>query len=261
MEIYRTEQFFKNEDILNDFLNNILYTDINESSKQDKKSKFEVWKKIKADLNLNISIIGVFGMGITLFFPIVESLMKGMPIEITQETVVMATIASFTIILLESKKGKELEQLKRDSKSLLTELKLRGVGNGIIKKIIQFINLIKDLFATIYKYSGKVIYDITDMFIYTSLFLPLLNALAFVLGKYEMTLDTAIENFKGIMYGIGTISVKHILVDIINKIKNKVKINKKEILTDLDPDNIAKFGDDLTGMEFDEESNQMIKED
>lgn len=211
------------------------------------------WKKIAnkiiSDLNLNMRFVGTFGTGITAFYPIVDAIMKNTPISIekTDEIIVMMTITAFTILYLEEKKFKDAEEeetLVKESRSLLEELKLRGVGNGVIKKLIKSFKSIKNIFYIISKRLGAIVEGFIDMFAYTSLLVPIMNGILFLINKYELNIDTMIENFIGLSVGVGTIITKNIIVDLIKKLKDKILITKKdskEIVGEIEDDKIKKF--------------------
>lgn len=211
------------------------------------------WKKISnkiiSDLKLNMRFVGTFGTGITAFYPIVDAIMKNTPISIekTDEIVVMMTITAFTILYLEEKKFKDSEEeetLIKESKSLLEELKLRGVGNGVVKKLIKSFKSIKNIFYIISKRLGAIVDGFIDMFAYTSLLVPIMNGILFLIHKYELNLDTMIENFIGLSVGVGTIITKHVLVDLLKKLKDKLFINKKdtkEIVGEIEEPKIKRF--------------------
>lgn len=262
-KIYKIEEYSKYQDITSDFISNILIKESNESSSEEKEDK--IAKNIIKDLSLNIRLVGVFGAGIGAFYPIVQSLMARMSIEITDEVVALATICAFTIIILEESKVKDFEKqrkLVKDSKTLLEELKLRGVGNGVIKKLITAFYSIKNIFSIIGKHIGAVIGGFTDMFAYTSLLIPIMNAVSYVINKYQFTLDNIDDNFLGLAFGIGTITAKHAIIDIINKIKSKFPINKKKIMDEIETPVIQKFGDKTYGGQpgNDEDGAQIIQE-
>jgi len=132
----------------------------------------EVAKKVASDLKLNVSLISTFGAGIGALYPVVDKLMKNMNIDsfnLSSESIVLLTLASFTILYLEEKKSKDIEEeelLTKDAKSMLEELKLRGFGNGIVKKLIKSIKSIKNIFNLIGKHIGAVISGTVDMFTY-----------------------------------------------------------------------------------------------
>jgi hypothetical protein len=257
--IHRYQDFSKYDDMSWDMINS-MDTLIKESDETNFK---KIQNKVVSDLRLNFRFIGTFGAGIGAFYPIVESLMKnlGQNIEVTPEVVVLSSICALTIIYLEEKKFRD-EQEEQDlidgSKSMLEELKMRGVGNGIIKKLVKAYKSISSIFNIIGRRTGAVINGFIDMFAYTSLLIPVMNGILFVINKYELNIDTLIQNFIGLSIGVGTIIAKHGISLIISKIKDKFKINKEEVIDDIDTSgDIKKFGDIISS---DDEKSELIKE-
>ena len=218
---------------------------IKESDTDDDNYK-SIFRKFIKDLKLNFALIGTFGMGIGTFIPIVDKLMRNMNIstELNTEKIVLLTICSLTIIYLEEKKfkdEKEEQNLIDDSKSMLEELKMMGLGNGIVKIVIKALSSIKNIFNIIGKHVGAVVGGIIDMFAYTALLLPVLNGIQYIIGKYDLTPETLAQNLIGLAAGMGTIIAKHGIVYILNKLKGKWPFKKKEILDDIETPVIQKF--------------------
>lgn len=227
-------------DFINGMESFIKESDINDDNYQS------IFRKFVKDLKLNFALIGTFGAGISTFVPIVNSLMQNMNIstELDIEKVVLLTICSLTIIYLEEKKfksDKEEQDLINDSKSMLEELKMMGLGNGIVKMIIKSLNSIKNVFNLIGKHVGAVIGGVIDMFSYTAIMLPVLNGIQYIIGKYDLTPETLVQNLIGLAAGVGTIIAKHGVVYILNKLKGKWPLKKKEILDDIETPVIQKF--------------------
>lgn len=204
------------------------------------------WKKFKNDLKLHTGLIGTFGAGIGAFIPVVQSMMGNMNIstEVTLEISVLLTICSLTIIYLEEKKFKNSEEealLTKDSKSMLEELKMRGVGNGLVKLVIKSFESVTNIFSVIGKHLGALVGGVIDMFAYTALMIPVMNGILYLIGKYELTPETVIQNLIGLAAGIGTLVAKHGINYIINKLKGKFKIKKGDVLDELDTPTIQKF--------------------
>lgn len=236
MQIKKFEQYNKDLTILDDFLNNS-YSKINET---DQNSIKKIIKSISKDLNINLKFISTFGFAISGLYPIVEGLMKNMAIdsiEITPKSIVMISLSAIAVIYLEEKdsklNGEERLEMERETKSLLMELKLSGVGNGIIKKISESIKSIKNILNIILKHSGKAIESIIDMFSYTSLLIPVLNSITYIITKYKFTIDDLIYNLSGISMGLITIAVKQGVTEILKKL-NMSDSYKKEIIDDID---------------------------
>lgn len=224
----------------------------------------KVAKKVISDLKLNVSLVATFGAGIGALYPVVQGLMENMNLDsfiLTPESIVLLTLSSVTIAYLQEKKFKSAEeedQLTKDSKSMLEELKMKGFGNGIVKKLIKSLESVKNIFLVIGKHIGAVIGSILDMFAYTSLLIPLLNGVMSIIHKYDLNLETLPQNFLGLAVGVGTIIAKHGIVEIINRIKNKFPINPKEVLDDIETPVIQRFA--TFGDSEEKQDGDLIKE-
>jgi hypothetical protein len=245
-----------------DFLNSFDEIVIEGSGGESSYNK--VAKKVISDLKLNFSLVSTFGAGIGALYPVVQGIMTNMNLDsfnLTQESIVLLTLAAVTITYLEEKKFKSTEEeaiLTKDSKSMLEELKMRGFGNGIVKKLMKSLESIKNIFSIIGKHLGAVIGSIIDMFAYTSLLIPIMNGVMFIINKYDLNLETLPQNFLGLAVGVGTIITKHGIVEIINRIKNRFPINPKEVLDDIETPAIQRFAS--FGDSEEEQDGDLIKE-
>lgn len=262
MKVQRFGEYSLQDEMAQDFLNS--FDEIVKES--DGGSSYEkVAKKVISDLKLNISLVVTFGAGIGALYPVVDGLMKNMNLDsfnLTTESIVLLTLASVAITYLEEKKCKsvkEEDELTKDSKSMLEELKMRGFGNGIVKKLMKSLQSVKSIFSIIAKHLGAVIGGVVDMFAYTALLIPLLNGVMAVINKYELNLDTLPQNFLGLTVGIGTIIAKHGIVEILNRIKNRFPINTREVLDDIETPAIQRFANFGDG-DTDEQDGDLIKE-
>jgi hypothetical protein len=262
MKIQRYGDYNLQYDMAQDFLNS--FDEIVIEASGGDSSYEKVAKKVISDLKLNFSLVATFGAGIGALYPVVENIMANMSVgsfDLTPESIVLLTLASVTITYLEEKKFKseqEEEQLTKDSKSMLEELKMRGFGNGIVKKLMKSIESIKNIFSIIGKHLGAVVGSIVDMFAYTSLLIPIMNGIMFIIHKYDLNLDTLPQNFLGLAMGVGTIIAKHGIVEIINRIKNRFPINTKEVLDDIETPAIQRFAS--FGDSEEEQDGDLIKE-
>ena len=131
MKIQKFKEYSLQDSMANDFLNSFdkMIVESEETSYKN------IEKKVISDLRLNAKLVLTFGAGIGAFYPIVDKLMKNMnidSIELTPDRIVLLTIAAVTIIFVEEKKFKSAEEeeiLVKDSKSMLEELKMMGLGN------------------------------------------------------------------------------------------------------------------------------------
>jgi hypothetical protein len=261
MKIQRFEEYNSMDSMAFNFINSfdkiLLESDGNNYKK--------VQKKVVDDLKLNTKLIATFGSGIGALYPIVDSLMRNLgisSIEITNESIVLLTISSVTIAYLEERKFKSSEEealLTKDSQSMLEELKMMGIGNGLVKKMIKCLESMKNIFSIIGKHLGNVANGIIDMFAYTTLLIPIMNGILSIVGKYELNLETLPQNFLGLAMGIGTIITKHGIISILNKIKSKFPINQREVLDEIEtpPSSIQNFS---TFGKTDDPNLDLIKE-
>jgi hypothetical protein len=238
---------------------------INESDKEHTNYR-DLYAGIVSDLKLNFNLVSTFGAGIGAFYPIVSELMLniGQSIDITKQSVVLATICAISIVYLEEKKikdPKKEEELRKDAKSLLEELKMMGIGNGIIKKIVESLKSIKSIFFLVARHIGSVSGGFMDMFGYTAMLMPIMNAIYYMIDKYDLTPETLVQNFVGLSIGVGTVIAKRGISYLVNKIKTKFPINKKKVIDSIETPVIHKFGDISYGdAESDNTDSELIKE-
>jgi hypothetical protein len=262
MKIQRYNDYSLQYDMAQEFLNS--FDEIVSEASGGKSSYERVTKKIISDLKLNFSLVATFGAGIGALYPVVQGIMTNMNLDsfnLNTESVVLLTLAAVTITYLEEKKFKSSEEeatLTKDSKSMLEELKMRGFGNGIVKKLMKSLESIKNIFSIIGKHLGAVVGSIIDMFAYTSLLIPIMNGVMFIINKYDLNLETLPQNFLGLAVGVGTIIAKHGIVEIINRIKNKFPINPKEVLDDIETPAIQRFA--TFGDSEEKQDGDLIKE-
>lgn len=235
-------------DTLEDLIPN--YENEDEIELKSKTAYQRIEKKVLSDLKLDTKLVFTFGAGIGALYPVVQKMMENLSIsgvEMTQETSVLLTIACVTIVYLEEKKFKSSEEedkLTKDSKSMLEELRMRGIGDGIVKKVIKSIESIKNVFSVIAKHVGAMVGGVIDMFGYTAILIPIMNAILWIIGKYEMSVDSVIQNFFSIGMGIASRIAKHGLVELINKLKGIISNKTKdEIIDELETPVIQRFSD------------------
>jgi hypothetical protein len=228
--------------------------------------KSSPWKRIEkktlSDLKLDTKLVFTFGAGIGALYPVVQKMMENLNISVdmTRETTVLLTITCITIIYLEEKKFKSPEEevkLTKDSKSMLEELRMRGIGDGIVKKVMKSIEAIKNVFSVVSKHIGAVVGGVIDMFGYTAILIPIMNSILWVIGKYEMSVDAVIQNFFSLGLGVSSRIAKHGLVELINKLRGFLS-NKtsNDIIDELETPVIQRFGD----IRDDEQEGELIKE-
>ena len=100
---------------------------------------------------------------------------------------------------------------------------------------------------------------IIDMLGYTAILIPIMNSILWIIGKYEMSIDTVTQNFFSIGVGIASRIAKHGLVELIGKLKGLISDKTKgEIIDELETPIIQRFSDIRDSDE--EQSGDLIKE-
>ena len=246
MKIQKFQQYSLQDSMAWDFINSFdgLITESDETEYK------KVQKRVINDLRLNGNLSLTFGAGIKALYPIVDKLMTNMKIssiDITADKVVLLTICAFTIVYLEEKKfkdGQEEDILTKDSKSMLEELKMKGIGNGIVKKVKELFKSITGIFNLIGKHLNSVVKGFVDMFAYTAILIPIMNGILYVVGKYDLSVNTFLENFAALTMGVGTLIAKNGIISIIDKLRDKLSPkDKKEIVDEVDTTVIKKVSD------------------
>lgn len=145
---------------------------------------------------------------------------------------------------------------KQDAKNLLEELKLRGIGNGIVKKLIKCFKSITNLLKTIFKNTPFVISSLIEMFAYTSILIPSMNAISAMIGNYNFDMDTLPGNLMSVGVGVGSFLAKSGFDYVVNKLRNKFKL---KINPDIEVPTVVRHYDIKDG-ESDMGRSKLIKE-
>jgi hypothetical protein len=116
---------------------------------------------------------------------------------------------------------------KDDARTILEELKLRGIGNGIVKKLVSALHAIKNLFKTIFKNTPYVISSFMEMFAYASILIPTMNAISAMVGKYHFTMENLASNFLSLGIGVTTFLARSGYNYLMTRLKNKLGIVDK----------------------------------
>ncbi len=228
--------------LLEDFVQYLVEEKVHESQKDESTIK-KIAEQLQKDLNFNYSLIFTFGAGINAMYPIVTHLLKNsnLNVELTTENIVLLTITGIAIAYLEEKKNKTGEisidcdsclatgmmkvtgeedtqchkcggtgkqkslVTKVDTDTLLAELKLRGIGNGIVKKLVKCLTSIGEFIKMIFKHAQLIISNFVDLFAYTSLLIPTMNAISSIINLRDLNLENLpMEIAKNLLvFGVG----------------------------------------------------------
>jgi len=281
MKVLSYKQYQMAEDLANFIANPI----INESD--DKDTQIDgILKKLSNDLRFNYGLVFTFGVGVKAMYPIVEGLIKNgvLKVEPTMENIVLVSIAALTITYLEESKNKVGDSevpcdcktkskdckncggtgmiksvvTKQDARTILEELKLRGIGNGIIKKMAECFKFLGNILKDLFKNTPYIVNGLIDMLGYTSILIPAMNGISAIIGKYDITMDTLIGNASAIVLGVSIFLSKYGFDWLVNKFKNKFGFNTKGL--DI-PTAVRSY--DIVDSDTDQETlggNKLIKE-
>ena len=215
-------------------LNKLIEANLNvvlESKDTDKSQDYEsLQNKVLKDTKINFGFILTFGTAITALYPIIESFIKndGTMIEYDlKETVVYLTICALAIAFKEA---------KQSYKMMFEELRLRGAYK-FLKPLVAFFNVLKNIFSHLASKTGEVIKGLADMFAYTALFVPFAIIFQDLISLHNITMDgimsavTAHGISKLVMIGVslGTVTAKHFLINLVNKLKKFNPLNFENI--------------------------------
>lgn len=247
MKVLTYRQYQMAEDLSNFIANSPINESDNKNTEID-----SILKKLSKDLRFNYGLVFTFGVGVRVMYPIVEGLITNgvLKIEPTIENIVLISIAALTITYLEESKNKVGDPevpcdckikskdckncggtgmiksvvSKQDARTILEELKLRGVGNGIIKKMVECFKFLGTILKDLFKNTPYIINGLIDMLAYTSILIPAMNGINAIVGKYDLTMDTLVGNSAAILLGISTFLSKYGFDWLVKKFK-KVGFN------------------------------------
>ena len=259
-KIVKFNDYQKSVTLLEEFVNKLVDEKLHESEIKDKNVK-NIAEQLQKDLNFNFGLIFTFGAGINAMYPIVTHLLKNsnLNVEMTLENIVLLTITAIAIAYLEEKKNKtgevsidcdsclgggllqnkvgevqcnkcsgtgQVKSLvtKQDTDTLLAELKLRGLGNGIVKKLVRCFVSLGEFLKMIFKHASLVISNFVDLFAYTSLLIPTMNAISGIINANSLNIENLpMEIAKNLLVfgvGVGTLLAKRGFEWISKKIKD-----------------------------------------
>lgn len=223
-KIFRFKEHNVNLQLAEMFLNMVCNPRLHESTENQEVIK-SILKNLQQDLKFNVKLIFTFGTGIASMYPIVLNLIKNqnLKIDLTPESVTLLTLTTIVILYNEISRDESIN--KDDIKTLLTELKLRGIGNGIVKKMVQCFKSLGNIINILFKNTGKTIRHLIDMFAYTSLLIPTMTAINYLVTDNNWTMETVIGNLSSLGVGLLTFLAKNGWDYLINKLKTKTQLN------------------------------------
>jgi hypothetical protein len=267
-KILRYTEYKQSEEKANEFIEMVCNPQMNESKDS---GEFEsIAKRLSKDLKFNFGLIATFGTGIKMMIPVVQNLIeKGtFNFEMTQENLILLTITVVAITYLEETANKAGDEVnaegeksivtKKDAQTMLEELKMRGIGQGIIRKFVSALSSVGKFFKMLFRGTPYVINGLLDMFGYTALLLPCMNALSDFIGKYDITIENIAANLLSLGVGMGALLAKQGVVWLVDKLKKS--LNLKDFGKDLDKPIEMKPFDIVDGETDNLDKSKLIKE-
>ena len=235
-KILRYTEYKQSEEKALEIVEMICNPQINESKKM---SAFRtIAKKLSFDLKFNFGLVVTFGTGIKLMLPVVQSLINegSFNFEMTEENLILLTITIASILYLEETSNKTGDEVnsqgeqsvvtKKDAQTMLEELKMRGIGQGIVKKFVSAFSTIGKFFKMLFRGTPYVINGLLDMFGYTALMVPCMNALSMFIGKYDITIENIAMNLFSLSVGVSALLAKQGVSWLVNKINKSLGLKK-----------------------------------
>jgi hypothetical protein len=241
-KILKYTEYNQSEEKASELIEMVCNPQMNESKEGD---NFEsISKKLSKDLKFNFGLIATFGTGIKMMLPVVSNFIKTgtFNFEMNQENLILLTITVAGIFYLEETSNKSGDEVnaqgkksivtKRDAQTMLEELKMRGVGQGIVKKFVSAFVSIGKFFKMLFRGTPYVINGLLDMFSYTSLMMPCMNAFSSFIGKYDITIENIGTNLLSLGIGVGALLAKQGVSWLVKKLNQSLNI--KDLGKDLE---------------------------
>jgi len=182
----------------------------------------DIQKDITKRLGLNLYLVGTFQMGIVALCPVVEALLKNSQITVTKEQVVLLTIFAITQIL---------NLMHEDVEKLRKELQQDGIIH-LVQKVKDTLLSLNKIFTFVARAFGKIVNVFTDLIGYLSLAIPLYMVIVEMISADGLNIDTFQQKVALLGVGVGTFTIKSIIREVSNKIKEKKAKQTKEYVSE-----------------------------
>jgi hypothetical protein len=192
--------------------NTFVLEQINIADMQVKPDKIKrLCNKITNEIGFNLYLINTFSVAITVFYPVIENLIKygKFNIEVNEYNIVLLTICAFTVLLRENKEKVKLLFKLANSK---------GISNEDIDKFINQISTIRDIFYLITKNTSKVVSAFVDMLAYTALLVPFMCVLNTLITEKLIDTEYLINSLPALEISLGSMGLKLFLNRIVHRL-------------------------------------------
>ena len=179
-----------------------------------------ILRKALKEINTNLYYAATFGTSLTVLIPIVEKFAKTNTFEFepSLQNISLLTIYAFSILTKESK----------DKILIIYKLlKSKNIEDTDIKKVVNVLRNIKNLFCIISENSGKVVENFLDMITYTGMFLPFINVITSLTTQGYISANDFTVNFRMLVISLGTLGLKLLLNRILKKLNAAINSTNK----------------------------------
>ena len=243
-KILKYEEYKNWESIGERFVDSIINYSVNESKSLEEEIKESI-KELQKRLKFDFSLVFIFGGGVKVMYPIVEQFIKNgnLKADYTTEDVVLLCITALSIIYLRENTDSEIkaEEIK---KKLNAEVEMRfGNPRILVNKLVKSFNSIANVIKKIYKNSGIIINSFIDIFSYTSILIPTMNAISMFMDAEKCTLDSMQGNLMSMVTGISIPVIKRLYDFVIKKIgmkKSDKSVRDSDQVSDPEEVNLGK---------------------
>jgi hypothetical protein len=207
------------------FFMDSLLIDINESSDSNLSDIQTSLSNIVSTMNINSELVEKFKEVIPTIIPVVNGLVENSNIEFESNTDNL-TLLSLTILGISTleetgnKAGHEVLECpscggdgcgecnntgekrsimdKTEAQSLLEELRMRGIGNGIVKKMVSSFILIGEFSSNILKDTPHTINGLIDLLSSENVLKPMMNSISQFITEYKIDIEDLGNNLSSL---------------------------------------------------------------
>lgn len=186
-----------------------------------------------------------WGAGITAFYGPVKDLLLNQDPTFSEVETAMVFIAAIALVIKDN---------SPEIKKLVGLVKDKGLEPSL-NKSVNFLKTIEDIGIKVAETSGFVVNNLLDIASFTFMFLPIIDALKAYITSESLTVDTAPQYFKAILFSIGILSIKNLFNRLVRRLRDLRKRNDT-------PENLTEgvftsdFIDFMNVDVFDEESEE-----
>lgn len=195
-------------------------------------SWMKIMKRIMVDQKLNLYAFLSFGLTVNALFPMVQSIIQKLSLKpITTTDIVILSIAAVSVLIHES---------KDDVNKLMVLVREKDLINPL-NKLIEYLKSIFNILKILVSKMGKTFNTMVDMLAYTTIAVPFILTIGELvningIGIFDMFSHIKYVDGKiiSLLIGASAEGIKHIIYDIINRLKSKLSWKKDPELVKLD---------------------------